>query len=127
MKKLLAIALAAFAMNASAFSGNGNNLAVAARDYTNDNVHFNWWWYTGTVAGVADVWSKPFVGALAICYPKGATVGQLSMVTAKYLDEHPERLHEGASELIWESHFDAFGLQANDQCWRHQEWTSWNR
>ena len=80
----------------------------------------------GTVGSAADIYQDPIVGLLAVCYPEGARLEQLANVTAKWLDEHPERLHEGARDLIWESHSEAFGLQLNEQCWRHEDWASWN-
>ena len=55
-------------------------------------------WYqaglcAGYVNGVWDVSDK-------ICTPKGSTLGQAIRVVLKYLNDHPERLHEHMAELV---------------------------
>lgn len=46
--------------------------------------------------------------AIGICLPGEATFDQLLLVVSKFLDDHPERLHEGAGWLGFDALRDAF-------------------
>jgi hypothetical protein len=43
-----------------------------------------------------------------ICIPEEATQDQLAKVVVKYLNDHPERLHEDAFLLVFAAYSDAF-------------------
>jgi hypothetical protein len=45
----------------------------------------------------ATMWSLPGTGV--VCLPKGVTTGQGLKVLVKYLDDHPEELHERTVQL----------------------------
>lgn len=68
----------------------------------------------GYCAGFIDgVMSQTLVEAKAgfdvpFCLPTGGSMGQIVQVFVKYLDDHPERLHEPASLLLVESLAKAF-------------------
>jgi hypothetical protein len=49
-------------------------------------------------------WGEPNL----ICLPQGVTQDQLAEVVAKYLEDHPERLHLGAPVLIADALQPAF-------------------
>lgn len=55
--------------------------------------------------GIARVNRDPKVGTRSaeICIPTAATVGQLVLVVAKYLDDNPALLHQPAPLLIMEA------------------------
>lgn len=126
MKKIFAALFLLFVLEASAFTGDGNDLADEAKAYINNDNELFWGLFQGKVAGVASVWGAAFVGNFAICYPKNANAGQLAKITAKYLDENPAELHKEGSFLIWASHAKAFGLQSKTDCAYHEEWLSAN-
>ena len=54
----------------------------------------------GYIAGVVD--------STLVCAPVGAELGQLRRVTTKYLQDHPERLHELAADLVADALAQAF-------------------
>lgn len=125
MKNLMAIALTALALNASAFTRDGNDLVVKAEAYTDDSNDYYYGMYQGVIAGSAAVYSEPSY-KYAICYPKTVTTGQLAKTTAKWLKKNPELLHKNASYLIWKSHFDAFGTQQDKNCPQYDQWLELN-
>jgi hypothetical protein len=50
----------------------------------------------GVVAGL--MMMMPAVGGI-VCLPKGVTLGQGTKVLVKYMDDHPEELHNRTAEL----------------------------
>jgi Rap1a immunity proteins len=52
---------------------------------------------TGIVEGL--MWSLPGWGI--VCLPKGVITGQGLKVLVKYMDDHPEELHERTAELAF--------------------------
>ncbi len=45
-----------------------------------------------------------------ICFPtdEALSTGQLAKILVKYLENHPERLHENPSRLMWDAFTEAF-------------------
>ena len=56
--------------------------------------------------GVYQIWE--YVDGGAICIPKGASAGQLARVFVKYLDAHPEKLHNPAAILYYKAMLAAY-------------------
>lgn len=55
----------------------------------------------GYIAASMDYTRTLFLmGARLACLPQGTTIGQAVRVVVKYLEEHPERLHEGKPVLV---------------------------
>jgi hypothetical protein len=50
-----------------------------------------------------------------LCYPEGVNTGQMLRVVAKWLQDHPARLHEPAWSLIFAAAHDAFACQPGQQ------------
>jgi hypothetical protein len=48
------------------------------------------------------------------CLPERASIAQLARVTVKWLQDHPEKLHEAAGGLIYTALHDAFPCPAPD-------------
>ena len=59
--------------------------------------------YLGYVIGVADT-----TDSILWCGPEHITQGQIAKVVAKYLGNHPEKLHLSADSLVIESLKSAF-------------------
>ena len=57
----------------------------------------------GTFFGMSSVLNGEY-----ICFPQGVTVKQSIRVFLKYMDDHPEKLHLQAPNLIYESLISAF-------------------
>lgn len=55
---------------------------------------------TGYIVGVADVVDGFLSEHELFCIPPGATVGQITSVVSKYMDEHPEYLHYVGSNSV---------------------------
>jgi hypothetical protein len=47
-----------------------------------------------------------------ICFPVGSNNGQYARIVVKYLNDHPERLHEDAKVLVASALRDAFPCQS---------------
>ena len=81
---------------------DGNRLLPALEDYDKD-VGYRGGFFDGYVTGVADTSiGKDF------CPSPDVTAGQLPKIAAKYLKDHPERLHLDASRLVIDSLRAAF-------------------
>lgn len=113
MKRLLAAGFALVALNASAFTPNGNEAVGDARAFLNctsasscDIAPTRYW--QGVVAGLSSVYAEEGY-ILRVCYPKGATLGQLAEIAANYVIEHPEKRTESLNVLVWRAHREAFG------------------
>ena len=64
----------------------------------------------GLVRGVFDM--SGFLGAApSVCYDEGVIAGQAVRVTLRYLNDHPERLHERDTLLVLAALQDAFPCQ----------------
>lgn len=126
MKKLIAVMAVLFSVNGFAFIGDGNDLYDEAQDFNDDVPTFSTGIFMGKVAAVADSHMKSW-NEFAVCYPANAKLGQLSSITAKWLEENPDQLHKNATYLIWTSHVEAFGVQAESDCWLHDAWAEQNR
>ena len=126
MKKIIASLVLLFAQEVSAYAGDGNGLAEQAEGFINDDNDLHWGLFFGKVAGVASAWANAYAGPYAVCYPENANAGQLAKITAKYLEDNPAELHKDGSFLIWASHVEAFGFQADTACAYHDRWLSEN-
>jgi len=42
------------------------------------------------------------------CWPDGVTPNQIAKIVVKYLDEHPERLHLPAAQLVYDATYAVF-------------------
>lgn len=121
MKKLIAVLAVMFSVNAMAWTGNGNKRLEEAREYMRDaaggqNINYRevaWW--VGTVAGLSSVYNESAY-KYSICYPDGATAGQLAEIAAQYVIDHPEKRTSSINLLVWSAHTEAFGLK-NSACW----------
>jgi len=49
------------------------------------------------------------------CVPEGVTSGQLAAVVTKYMNDHPELLHEQARDIVFTALFEAFPCKEGDQ------------
>lgn len=113
MKKvLLAIALAAWAGQSFAYSGNDllNNAQVRERLITNRQIDGDTWVkagvYLGFVQGVAFT-----LGDIdpRVCLPSvGGNTGQYAAVVKQYLEQNPAQLHRPAHNLVHEALQRAF-------------------
>ena len=62
----------------------------------------------GYVAAIYDVLSVTNINGFKACIPNSVTLGQLEDVTKKFLSDHPEKLHYGASGLVASALYEAF-------------------
>ena len=108
------------------FTGDGNKLAKEAEAFMVGDDDLYWGLFVGKISGIADAHFQPFSGNHAICYPKTSTANQLARITARWLDEHPEHLHEEGHMLVFISHIEAFGYQSDPTCWMHDKWLEYN-
>jgi hypothetical protein len=76
-------------------SDTGNDLA--SKCLMDEGDKLNLMYCLGLVRGFADAWTV--LSPTSFCLPKESTTGQLVKVITKYMDEHPEGLH------------DSYGLQ----------------
>lgn len=69
------------------------------------------WFCMGFIAGVID----HSTGSLTrvICLPTGVTIGQVMDVVVNYLDDHPERRHRAAEEIVVDAGYQAFPCGAS--------------
>lgn len=54
--------------------------------------------FQGYVVGIVDSLQK--AGSSSVCMPARVTVGQVTAVAKKYLNDHPEDLHYSAAGLV---------------------------
>jgi hypothetical protein len=47
------------------------------------------------------------------CWPDGATPTQIAKIVVKYLDQHPEKLHLPAAQLVYDATQEAFPCSAD--------------
>lgn len=130
MRSLL-LGLVFVSVSATAFLGTVNNNMDAAKaymKYDNDDIDDfdapDWLHlgrFSGAVAGASAVYND-FNFGYSICYPEGANAEQLNRVTAKYIKEHPEDAAETMAYVIWKSHAEAFGFDADEDCPWHEAW-----
>ena len=129
MKKIIAVALAAFALNASAYSGNGNERIEQVRNYLKAAEsgigNSEWYWFLGVVSGLSDAFADPTHPG-AICYPETSNSAQLADIAAKYIVDHPEKRADSLGLLVLRAHLKAFGLQMVESCGEHDEWLQYN-
>jgi hypothetical protein len=64
--------------------------------------------YLGGFLNSSKIWARSPTGS-AFKVPLGVTVGQFQQIVAKYLSEHPEKLHENAAVLVFQALREAFG------------------
>ena len=60
------------------------------------------------VSGITDVMVDAPVLGWSACFPDHMTIGQLGDVVERWLEQHPELRHYGASELVAEALSTAF-------------------
>ena len=53
----------------------------------------------------------------AICYPKKSNAEQVADIAAKYISNNPEERAKNVGMLVWQSHYLAFGLMTDSDCW----------
>lgn len=101
---------------------NGNDLLIACKDFINAEVdssaeRFNMGYCAGMVPAVGNTFAifqvvKP--EAAIVCLPKQQfTQGQAIRVVIKYLENHPERLHEDPMKLTVLAYMNAYPCKAN--------------
>ena len=129
MKKIIAVALAAFALNASAFSLTGNDNIADARAYLRIENNgpepgvgqVQWGLWLGRVSGISSVFDE-WTYRLSVCYPEGVNAGQLAEIAANYLIENPEERQASLNFLVWKAHKEAYGLKLDETCYQHETW-----
>lgn len=129
--RILLLGLVLVSVSATAYLGTVNQNMEAAKafiKYDNDDWEsfepVDWLYlghFNGAVAGAASVYND-FNFGYSICYPEGADSDQLNRVTAKYIKEHPEEAAETMAYIIWKSHSEAFGFDADEDCPWHEAW-----
>lgn len=64
----------------------------------------------GLIIGLVHAWGEDKVSLedRIGCFPHNSTPGQYARVVIKFLNEHPERLHERASFLVVDALIEAF-------------------
>lgn len=62
----------------------------------------------GFITGVYDTSDGKTWNGKTYCSPKGVTTGQLVKVVIKWLNEHPEALHNTAASLVQAAFLEAF-------------------
>ncbi len=70
----------------------------------------------GYIAGVLDLTQAVLAitkNKSSVCIPNGVTLGQVTKIVKKYLNNHPERLNEQAVELIAAALNEAFPCKPN--------------
>jgi hypothetical protein len=74
---------------------------LSSEEYNNQNICLFY------VSGVLDGFQ---IGdrATKLCVPSGASLGELALVVSKYLDRHPEKLHNPPQYLIIDALHTAF-------------------
>lgn len=50
-------------------------------------------------------------GKPMLCFPEGATTGQMIRVIVKWMQDHPEKLNEPASHLVFQALYNSFGCK----------------
>ena len=82
--------------------------------------HFGTAWCLGYIYGFVDGFDALAIASAKdetdydrlrksyVCYPKDVTAGQTARVLVKFLNDHPERLHQSASVLMLEAVQNAF-------------------
>lgn len=49
-----------------------------------------------------------------LCFPEGVKLGQAVRVVERWLDEHPEKLHQTASACLFQALHSTFGCRPSD-------------
>ncbi len=69
----------------------------------------------GVCIGFIDGWLQlammlkpPLVNEELFCPPKGVTNKQVIDIAVKYMNDHPEKLHQSASQILYDAVSDAF-------------------
>ena len=128
--KVFLLGLILVSASAMAFLGTGNQNRDAVTAYFKDEAgdadltsteFYLIGRFSGAVAAAADVFDD-FNFGYSICYPIDSDAGQLKAITAKYIKEHPEDTSETLTYLIWISHAEAFGFDADEDCHKHEAW-----
>ena len=111
------------AVNAHAYSVTGSRALDSARAYLafqadNDQdfpvlLEVRYW--QGLVQGASSVFAQPSY-KYALCYPEESNLGQTATLAAQHLIENPDRLNEPVEDLIWASHFAAYGFMFDRTC-----------
>ena len=92
MKKLLTLTtLFLFSQVSNAFY-TGNDLRIKCNDIRGS---FDRGECNGFVAGVVEARSETL-----ICLPPGVTLGQITEIIKKYINENPAQLHKTADEIV---------------------------
>ncbi|ERH56497.1 Rap1a/Tai family immunity protein [Pseudomonas simiae] len=99
-----------------AHAETGNEMAENCRAFLKEKIpsdkYFNAGVCAGFVHGVTDTLVLARVASpetIAICIPhEGFTMGQAAKVLLKYLDDHPETLHENVSMLAAQAYRAAY-------------------
>lgn len=117
MRLLQTLALATTMLVATASVGNCRSFKTGSElldECSEANSGFNSGVCIGYIIAIADVsnCSKDvggkYVGGFSWQPPEGVTIGQLEKVVAKWLNNHPEKLHFGASGLVADALKTAF-------------------
>lgn len=93
MKKIIATALALFCLNAHGAYVSGQQLLTHINNTQSDA----WIGFAnGYIAAIADVADETEI----VCSPKEVTVGQMRLVTKRFMEQNPEKLHYSASSIV---------------------------
>lgn len=111
MKILLTIFLVATAMLASpAQAIDGNELYKWAREWNNQKGEYLGGAYQGYLIATADALDKTDIpwAPVKFCIPDGVSNGQVGDIVFQWLEDHPEKRHYLASELVVVALSEAF-------------------
>ncbi len=95
MNKWITCLLFWFSLNVFAGFTDGNRLLEALEGQKKDDISYRSGYFDGYVKGVADLSID-----ILWCPPRRVKGGQVPKIIAKYLEAHPERLHENADKLV---------------------------
>jgi len=116
---LIFVALALF-LASPLVGADGKQLLESCNDYVRhaggtvnvpEESHFSVAWCMGFVIGaeaMAVHLSNTLVSLPLYCKPPNVTAGQIILIVTKYLNDHPETLHEPASQHVFHAMQGAF-------------------
>jgi hypothetical protein len=99
----LALCTCASMAQADFFTGNDLKARLVAWEDKSNNDSVSSSIGAGYVIGVADAFN-----GIYICLPASVTLGQVSAIVLKYLNQHPEDLHKWASVLSYNALIASF-------------------
>ena len=107
MRSLIALALCLAATPAVADFLTGNDLQATCPAKAGSDAHGVCRGYAMAIADMLSLISQDFPNG-RVCIPEGVQSAQAVAVISKFLNDHPERLHQPATWLLWDAFKAAF-------------------